>query len=67
VGLPARHVYGLRIAKSELGYKSLGVATDKATKGQHCRVEVYRREHGWAPVDFDRDNFKYEITVREMN
>jgi len=51
VGLPARHVYGLRIAKSELGYKSLGVATDKATKGQHCRVEVYLREHGWVPVD----------------
>lgn len=51
VGLPARHVYGLRIAKSELGYKSLGLATDKATKGQHCRVEVYLREHGWMPVD----------------
>jgi transglutaminase-like putative cysteine protease len=51
VGLPARHVYGLRIAKSELGYKSLGVATDKATKGQHCRAEVYLREHGWVPVD----------------
>jgi transglutaminase-like putative cysteine protease len=51
VGLPARHVYGLRIAKSDLGYKSLGLATDKATKGQHCRVEVYLREHGWVPVD----------------
>ena len=51
VGLPARHVYGLRIAKSELGYKSLGVATDKATKGQHCRAEVYVREHGWVPMD----------------
>jgi transglutaminase-like putative cysteine protease len=51
VGLPARHVYGLRIAKSELGYQSLGVATNKATKGQHCRVEVYLREHGWVPVD----------------
>jgi len=51
VGLPARHVYGLRIAKSDLGYKSLGVETDKATKGQHCRVEVYLREHGWVPVD----------------
>ena len=50
-GLPARHVYGLRIAKSELGYKSLGLATDKATKGQHCRAEVYLREHGWVPVD----------------
>jgi transglutaminase-like putative cysteine protease len=51
VGLPARHVYGLRIAKSDLGYKSLGMATDKATKGQHCRSEVYLREHGWVPVD----------------
>lgn len=51
VGLPARHVYGLRIAKSELGYKSLGLATDKATKGQHCRAEVYLREYRWVPVD----------------
>lgn len=51
VGLPARHVYGLRIAKSERGYKSLGLATDRATKGQHCRAEVYLREHGWVPVD----------------
>jgi transglutaminase-like putative cysteine protease len=51
VGLPARHVYGLRIAKSELGYKSLGIPTDKATKGQHCRIEVYLRDHGWVPVD----------------
>jgi transglutaminase-like putative cysteine protease len=51
VGLPARHVYGLRIAKSDLGYKSLGIATDAATKGQHCRTEVYLREYGWVPVD----------------
>jgi transglutaminase-like putative cysteine protease len=51
VGLPARHVYGLRIAKSDLGYKSLGLASDIATKGQHCRVEVYVRRHGWVPVD----------------
>jgi len=51
VGLPARHVYGLRIAKSELGYKSLGVNTANATHGQHCRVEVYLKDHGWVPVD----------------
>jgi transglutaminase-like putative cysteine protease len=51
VGLPARHVYGLRIAKSDRGYKSLGLPTDIATKGQHCRAEVYLREHGWVPVD----------------
>jgi transglutaminase-like putative cysteine protease len=51
VGIPARHVYGLRIAKSDQGYKSLGLATDRATKGQHCRVEVYLRDYGWVPVD----------------
>ncbi len=50
-GLPARDVYGLRVAKSELSYKSLGIATDKATKAQHCRAEVYLKEHGWVPVD----------------
>jgi transglutaminase-like putative cysteine protease len=51
VGLPARHVYGLRIAKSQEGYQSLGVPTGIATKGQHCRAEVYLRQHGWVPVD----------------
>jgi transglutaminase-like putative cysteine protease len=50
-GLPARDVYGLRVAKSELRYKSLGLATDKATKAQHCRAEVYLRDYGWVPVD----------------
>ena len=50
-GLPARHVYGLRIAKSDLGYKSLGPATEVCTKGQHCRVEVYLTGYGWVPVD----------------
>ena len=50
-GLPARHIYGLRIAKSELECKSLGIASDKATKGQHCRAEVHLSEYGWVPVD----------------
>jgi transglutaminase-like putative cysteine protease len=50
-GVPARDVYGLRVAKSELGYKSLGLSTDKATKAQHCRAEVYLENHGWVPVD----------------
>jgi transglutaminase-like putative cysteine protease len=50
-GLPARHLYGLRINKSAFGYKSLGLATDKATKAQHCRSEVYLRQYGWVPVD----------------
>ncbi len=50
-GLPARDVYGIRIAKSELGYKSLGTSSEKITKAQHCRAEVYLGSHGWVPVD----------------
>jgi transglutaminase-like putative cysteine protease len=50
-GLPARDVYGIRIAKSELGYKSLGVSTENVTKAQHCRAEVYISGYGWVPVD----------------
>jgi transglutaminase-like putative cysteine protease len=50
-GLPARDVYGIRVAKSDLGYKSLGPATPNITKAQHCRAEVYLHEYGWVPVD----------------
>jgi transglutaminase-like putative cysteine protease len=50
-GLPARDVYGIRIAKSELGYKSLGASSEKVTKAQHCRAEVYLTGYGWVPVD----------------
>jgi transglutaminase-like putative cysteine protease len=50
-GLPARDVYGIRIAKSELGYKSLGASSENVTKAQHCRAEVYLESHGWVPVD----------------
>jgi transglutaminase-like putative cysteine protease len=51
IGLPARDVYGIRVAKSELGYKSLGAASENITKAQHCRAEVYLSGHGWVPVD----------------
>lgn len=50
-GLPARDVYGIRVAKSELGYKSLGASSEKVTKAQHCRAEVHLRGYGWVPVD----------------
>ncbi|MGA7796974.1 MAG: transglutaminase domain-containing protein [Candidatus Acidiferrales bacterium] len=50
-GLPARDVYGIRVGKSELGYKSLGVSSENITKAQHCRAEVYLSAHGWVPVD----------------
>lgn len=51
VGLPARDVYGIRVAKSQLGYKSLGASSEKITKSQHCRAEVYLNAYGWVPVD----------------
>ena len=50
-GLPARDVYGIRVAKSELGYKSLGASSERVTKSQHCRAEVYLAGYGWVPVD----------------
>lgn len=50
-GLPARDVYGIRIAKSELGYKSLGTSAENSTKAQHCRAEVHIGGYGWVPVD----------------
>ncbi len=49
-GLPARDVYGIRIAKSELGYKSLGASSENVTKAQHCRAEIYLDDYGWVPV-----------------
>ena len=49
-GIPARDVYGIRVADSKLGYKSLGKSGD-ITKAQHCRAEFYSKAHGWVPVD----------------
>jgi transglutaminase-like putative cysteine protease len=50
-GLPARDVYGLRVAPSQKGYRSLGLSSDNATRAQHCRAEVYLAGFGWVPVD----------------
>jgi transglutaminase-like putative cysteine protease len=49
-GLPARDVYGVRVADSRFGYKSLGKSGD-ITKAQHCRAEVWLAGFGWVPVD----------------
>ena len=50
-GLPARDVYGLRVARSEFGYRSLGTGGPNVTRAQHCRAEVYLAGYGWVPVD----------------
>lgn len=50
-GLPARDIYGVRVAPSKLGYKSLGANSPTITKAQHCRAEVYLTGHGWVAMD----------------
>lgn len=50
-GLPARDIYGVRVAPSVFGYKSLGAGTANITKAQHCRAEVFIEGVGWTPVD----------------
>ena len=50
-GLPARDVYGLRVAPSKFGYKSLGANSETVSKAQHCRAEVWLDGLGWVPAD----------------
>ena len=49
--VPARDIYGIRVAPSRFGYKSLGTAGEVITKAQHCRSEIYLTGFGWVPVD----------------
>ena len=51
VNLPARDVYGLRVARSDFGYRSLGVGSPNVTRAQHCRAEVFLTGYGWVPID----------------
>lgn len=50
IGIPARDVYGIRVADSSRGYKSLGKSGD-ITKAQHCRAEFFAKGYGWIAVD----------------
>jgi transglutaminase-like putative cysteine protease len=50
-GVPARDVYGLRVAPSAFGYRSLGAGSANVTKAQHCRAEVYLADYGWVAMD----------------
>ena len=49
-GLPARDLYGLRVASSAQ-FPSLGRAAGNVTTAQHCRAEVWADGYGWIPVD----------------
>jgi len=50
-GLPARDIYGVRVAPSRFGYTSLGANSASISKAQHCRSEVYLAGFGWIAVD----------------
>jgi transglutaminase-like putative cysteine protease len=50
-GIPARDVYGIRVAKSAFGYKELGAGGADISKAQHCRAEVWLQDYGWVAMD----------------
>ena len=49
--LPARDVYGLRLAPSAFGYKELSGNPASLKGAQHCRAEVYLQARGWVAMD----------------
>jgi len=51
VGVPARDIYGIRIAPSAFGYRELGGNPAKLQGAQHCRAEVYLKQRGWVAMD----------------
>ncbi len=51
VGVPARDLYGVRLAPSAFGYKALSGNSANITRAQHCRAEVYLADYGWVAMD----------------
>ena len=51
IGIPARDIYGIRIAPSAFGYKELGAGSSNITRAQHCRAEVFLTGYGWVAMD----------------
>ena len=50
-GVPARDIYGIRVAKSAFPYKELGAGSPDISKAQHCRAEVWLADYGWVAMD----------------
>jgi transglutaminase-like putative cysteine protease len=50
-GVPARDVYGLRLAPSAFGYKELGGNSAGLKGAQHCRAEAFLNGYGWVAMD----------------
>ena len=51
VGVPARDLYGLRLVPSAFGYKELSGNPSGLKGAQHCRAEVFLKDHGWVAMD----------------
>ena len=51
VGVPARDIYGIRVAPSAFGYKALGAGSANISKAQHCRAEAFLQDYGWVAMD----------------
>jgi transglutaminase-like putative cysteine protease len=49
-GLPAREIYGLRVAPSQFGFESLGAVPADITAKTHSRGEVWLADYGWVPA-----------------
>jgi transglutaminase-like putative cysteine protease len=44
-------VYGIRLVPSAFGYRELGGNPAKLQGAQHCRAEVFLKDHGWVAMD----------------
>ncbi|WP_312794274.1 transglutaminase domain-containing protein [Tianweitania sp.] len=50
-GVPARDIYGVRVAASEFGYSQVGAGSPDVTTAQHCRAEAWLEGYGWVAMD----------------
>jgi transglutaminase-like putative cysteine protease len=51
LGIPARDLYGLRLVPSAFGYRELSGNPASLKGAQHCRAEVFLKDHGWVAMD----------------
>ena len=51
VGVPARDLYGVRLAPSSVRLQGAWGDPAGLQRAQHCRSEVFLKEHGWVAMD----------------
>jgi len=51
IGIPARDLYGVRMAPSAFGYRELGANSANLKGAQHCRAEAFLKQYGWVAMD----------------